>query len=98
MSMGTDIRDQFDELLDESIADGNYERFVEYIISRLSHHEEARIVHAIECANGFWKVRCYDSFGNTWNVSKAMFAITAFSDDTEASDLCQITIPEENKL
>lgn len=98
MMVGTDLRDQFDTLLDASIEDGYYDKFVEYMLSRLSHHEQARIVQAVECANGFWKVRCYDSFGSAWDVPKAMFTITAFPDNTGELNLCQIEIPNDNKL
>lgn len=98
MAMGIDLRDQFDTLLDESIKDGYYEQLVTYMFSRLSHHEQARIVQAIEGSNGFWKVYCYDSFGNAWNVPKAMFTITAFPDDAGELNLCRIEIPDDNNL
>ena len=98
MAMGNDLRDQFDVLLDTSIKDGYYDQLVTYMFSRLSYHEQARIVQAIEYANGFWKVRCYDSFGSAWDIPKAMFTITAFPDDTGELNLCQIEIPNDNKL
>lgn len=37
MSMGVDLRDQFDDLLNEAIKDGMHDQFVKYVLDRIGY-------------------------------------------------------------
>lgn len=93
MSMGADLRDQFDLLINESIKDLQYKQFVEYILHRIAHYSEARTMYAVEDRG----VVCHDGVGTAWKIPKAMIAITAFPDNAEILNMSTVTDTDEEK-
>ena len=96
MSMGIDLRDQFDNLLEEAMEDSRYEKFVEYILERVAYYSQARTMQAVEVDKGFWRVSCRDGAGTMYVIPKAMISVTAFRDDHEAHSI--FALPSDNKL
>lgn len=78
MSMGIDLRDQFDVLIDESMRDEQYNQFVEYILRRIAYLSKARVLY-IKDIGGFSRVGIYGASA-ACILPKASVEVTAHDD------------------